>query len=90
MSKGRIAAGAAAGAVLGASIGDKLSPIKYVGTPDTSWHINNIDGTVSNTMSAVHALNESGHAGAMAVGAGIGAIVGGIAMHRALGKQFRK
>lgn len=88
--KGWIANGAVGGAIVGASIGDKLSPVKYVGIPDTSWHMSNADGTVSHTMAAVQVLNESGHNTAMAIGAGLGAIVGGIAVHRALGRQFRK
>jgi membrane peptidoglycan carboxypeptidase len=84
MSKKIIAGAAAAGAAIGAGIGDKLSPVKYVGTPDMSWHINNNDGTVANTLSAVHALNESGNHTAMAVGAGLGAIAAGVAVHKAL------
>lgn len=90
-NKKAIVAGASGlGAIVGAGIGDKISPVKYVGTPDMSWHINNIDGTASNTMQSVEALNQTGNHTAMAIGAGIGAIVGGVALHRALGRQFRK
>lgn len=88
--KQAVAGAAAAGALIGAGIGEKLSPITYKGTPDMDWHINNLDGTVSNTMKTVEALNVTGHHTAMAIGAGLGAIVGGVALHRALGQQFRK
>jgi hypothetical protein len=95
MSKKIVAGAAAAGAAIGAGIGEKLNPVKYAGTPDLSWHINNNDGTIANTMSAVHALNETGHNTAMAVGAGLGAIAAGVAVHkylknRNLGRQFDK
>jgi len=89
MNKKAVAAATAAGTLIGAGIGDKLNPIVYKGTPDTSWHMENLDGTVSHTMQSVEALNQTGNHTAMAIGAGLGALVGGIAMHRALGKQFR-
>lgn len=89
-TKKQLAAGAAGvGAVVGAGIGEKLVPVTYKTTPDMSWHINNLDGTVGHLPATVEALNVSGHHTAMAIGAGIGAIVGGVAMHRALGGQFR-
>lgn len=87
--KQAVAVASGVGALIGTGIGDKLNPIVYKSTPDMSWHINNLDGTTSNTMQSVQALNETGNHTAMAIGAGIGAIVGGVAMHRALGKQFR-
>ena len=94
MAKKRITAAAAGlGAIVGAGIGEKVAPVTYSGTPDMSWHINNNDGTIANTMSAVHALGVSGHNTAMAVGAGLGAIAAGVAAHkylknRNLGRQF--
>lgn len=84
-----VAAASGVGAIIGAGVGDKLSPITYTGTPDMSWHINNLDGTMSNTLKSVQALNETGNHTAMAIGAGIGALGAGILMHRALGGQFR-
>ena len=90
-TKKQLVAGASGiGALVGAGIGDKLSPVTFKSVPDMSWHINNIDGTTSNMMKAVEALNVTGNHTAMAIGAGIGAIVGGVAIHRALGRQFRK
>lgn len=89
-TKKQLTAGAVgAGAIVGAGIGDKLSPVTYKVTPDMSWHINNLDGTTGHLPAAVEALNVTGHHTAMAIGAGLGAIVGGVAMHRALGGQFR-
>lgn len=88
MNKKITAAATGVGALIGAGIGDKISPIVYKGTPDMSWHINNIDGTASNTMKTVQALNETGNHTAMAIGAGIGAIGVGIAAHRLLSRQF--
>ena len=91
MNKKQIVASATgAGALIGAGIGDKVSPVTYKTTPDMSWGIQNLDGTVGHLPATVEALNVTGHHTAMAIGAGLGAIVGGIAMHRALGKQFRE
>jgi hypothetical protein len=90
-TKKQIVAGASGiGALVGAGIGEKLSPITYKTTPDMSWGIRMNDGTVGHLPATVEALNVTGHHTAMAIGAGLGAIVGGIAIHRALGRQFRK
>jgi len=91
--KGIIASVAGAGALIGAGIGEKAVPVEYKLTPDTSWHINNLDGTTSFTNAAVEALNTSGHNTAMAIGAGIGAITAGVGAYkylknRNLGRQF--
>jgi hypothetical protein len=89
-TKKQLVAGASGvGAIIGAGIGDKVSPVTYQTTPDMSWGIHNLDGTVSHLPATVQALNETGNHTAMAIGAGIGAIAGGVALHRALGRQFR-
>lgn len=89
-TKKQIVAGAAgAGAIVGASVGDAVSPVTYETTPDMEWGIHNLDGTVSHLPATVEALNVSGHHTAMAIGAGLGAIIGGVAVHHALGRQFR-
>jgi hypothetical protein len=47
-NKKTLTAGAAGlGAMVGAGIGEKTNPLQYVGTPDMSSHINNLDGTAS-------------------------------------------
>jgi ABC-type proline/glycine betaine transport system permease subunit len=90
-NKKALTAGAAGlGAMVGAGIGEKTNPLQYVGTPDMSSHINNLDGTASHTMQAMEVLNQTGNHTAMAIGAGLGAIAGGVALHHALGRQFRK
>lgn len=93
--RAKIAGGSVAGAVVGAGIGEKLVPVKYATTPDTSWSMSNADGTASHVNSAVEALNASGHYGAMAVGAGLGLLAGGIVTHRliqngTMGRQWGK
>lgn len=87
--KNLVAGASGLGALIGAGIGDKISPVVYKSTPDMSWGIHNIDGTVGHLPATVEVLNQTGNHTAMAIGAGLGAIAGGVALHRALGRQFK-
>lgn len=82
--KGIIAGVSALASGIGAGIGGDMSPISYRPIADTSWHINNNDGTMGYLSKGVQTLNESGHGTAMAIGAGVGLLAGGYAAYRAL------
>lgn len=92
------AGGAGVGAMGGGIIANMVEPLKTVFTPDTSWHINNNDGTTSYTMIG-HTLNQAAHDAAMrgSVTTGatlLGLAAAGMAAHhiyknRNLGRQFK-
>lgn len=77
-------AGGTGGALLGAGVGEKLVPLKFKLTPDYSWHMTTNYGDPNHYSVTAEALNSTQHNAAMAIGAGIGAVVGGVALYRHL------